>query len=94
MFHSLKPDLRRRLLSFDYPLDVIQLVQRFERCQVVHIQVQYLVAYLAQHRVVELEETGCMGNDLLVKYRALVGIIQRKSAAVKQGCNSRGVMVY
>ena len=57
MFHSLKPDLRRRLLSFDYPLDVIQLVQRFERCQVVHIQVQYLVAYLAQHRVVELEET-------------------------------------
>lgn len=40
------------------------------------------------------EETGCMGNDLPVKYRVLVGIIQRKSAAVKQGCNSRGVMVY
>lgn len=40
------------------------------------------------------EETGCMGNDLPVKYRALVGIIQRKSAAVKQGCNSRKVMVY
>lgn len=40
------------------------------------------------------EETGCMENDLPVKYRALVGIIQRKSAAVKQGCNSRGVMVY
>ena len=40
------------------------------------------------------EETGCMENDLPVKYRALVEIIQRKSAAVKQGCNSRKVMVY
>ena len=46
-FHPLKQNLYRRLLSFDYPFNVIQLIQRFERCQVVDIEIQYFVAYLA-----------------------------------------------
>ena len=33
--------------SFDYPFNVIQLIQRFERLQVVDIEIQYFVAYLA-----------------------------------------------
>ena len=45
-----------RLLPFYYPLDVIQLVQRFKRRQVIYVQIQYLITYLAQYRVIKLEE--------------------------------------
>ena len=44
------------LLPPQYPLDVIQLVQRLQRRQVVHIEIQKLVADLAEHGVVQLEE--------------------------------------
>ena len=42
-----------RLLPFYYPLDVIQLVQRFKRRQVIYVQIQYLIPYLAQDRVIQ-----------------------------------------
>ena len=46
-------------LSFSrqYFLDIVELVESFHRRKVVYICMQYLVAYLTQHRVVELEET-------------------------------------
>ena len=52
---------KQKSLPFHYPLNIIQLVQRLQRRQVIHIQIQYLIAYLAQHRVVELKEaeSGC-----------------------------------
>ena len=43
--------------SSQYFLDIVELVEGFHRRKVVYICMQYLVAYLTQHRVVELEET-------------------------------------
>ena len=43
--------------SSQYFLDIVELVEGFHRRKIVYICMQYLVAYLTQHRVVELEET-------------------------------------
>ena len=44
------------LLPPQNPLDVIQLVQRLQRRQVVDVEVQDFVAYLAEDGVVQLED--------------------------------------
>ena len=40
-----------------YFFDIVELVQGFDRCKVVDVEAKYLVAYLREHGVVELEET-------------------------------------
>lgn len=47
----------RRSSSLDDALDVVQFVQGLQWGEVVHIQVQDFISDLAQHRVVQLEET-------------------------------------
>ena len=46
----------KRSLSVEYLLDIIELVERIHRGEVVDVEVQYLVSNLRQHRVVELKE--------------------------------------
>ena len=44
------------LFSSHNLLNVIQLVQRFERREIVHIEIQYFITHLTKHWVVQLEE--------------------------------------
>lgn len=65
---------KQKSLPFHYPLNIIQLVQRLQRRQIIHIQIQYLIAYLAQHWVVELKEAELHAAARLSYFRhRLVG---------------------
>ena len=52
-------------------LDFVELVQRLNRCKVVDVQADYLVAYLRQYRVVELEERKLNPLPTLLKLLCL-----------------------
>ena len=44
------------LFPFHYFLDFIQLVQGFQRSEIIHIEIQDFITHLAKHRVVQLEK--------------------------------------
>ena len=47
----------RLLLPLYYSLNITQLIQCLQWRQVIHIEIENLVTYLAQYGVIELEET-------------------------------------
>ena len=38
-------------------LDFVELVERLQRCEVVDVEMKHLIPHLAQHRVLQIEET-------------------------------------
>ena len=56
IFQHLTTPRRRIMPCGDYRAYVIQLVQRRHRREIVYVDVEYLVPYLSQHRVIELEK--------------------------------------
>ena len=45
------------LLALEYLLDFVELVERLQRCEVVDVEMKHLIPHLAQHRVLQIEET-------------------------------------
>ena len=54
-------------VSSDNFLDFIEFVESLDGCQVVDVQPEYLVANLAEHGVVELEERQLHAFPILVQ---------------------------
>ena len=91
----------KHLFAFYYLLDIIQFIQCFKRGQIIDIQIQNLIPYLTQYRIIQLEEAELhsapagrylsrrLGNALLavVRFQLMQNIIGTLHDAFRHTCH-------